>query len=143
MLPAALVVPAALVEPVPVPPSVAPALEVEVTGVVVTATVDELLDEVVSEDTDDEPVAPVPAFADEELPELLDASGLLSSALLLSTGVSGGTLDGTLSLTVEPPHAASVTAPAAAPSNASAREARVIALSLRADPCDARRWGSR
>jgi hypothetical protein len=123
-----------------VPPSVAPTLEVEVTGVVVTATVDELLDEVVTDDTDDEPVAPVPADPEAAL---LDASGLVSSALLLSTGVSGGTLDGTLSLTVEPPHAASVTEPAAAPSNASAREARVIALSLRADPCDARRWGSR
>jgi hypothetical protein len=123
VLPAGLLAPVVLVVPVPVPPSVLPTAEVLVTGVVVTATVVELLDDVVTELTDDEPVAPVP-----ELPEeLLEASGLLSSALLVSTGVSGGGLVGTLSETVDPPHAASATAPAAAPSTASDRLARVTA----------------
>jgi len=115
LVPPELVVPPAVVPAVP--PLVVPVAGVVVTGVVVTGVV-----EVGTEVVDPSPVAPVPALEDEEP---LAESGVLSSALFVSTGVIAGGLEGTLSRIVEPPQAASANVAAPAPKTASGRFARV------------------
>lgn len=129
-----------------VPPLVEPVLGVVVTavldvvvelvvvaGVVATAgvvVVEEAVE--VVPDTPELPVRPVePAGVVE--PRL--------SSVLPVAGVSVGTVLGALSATWEPPQAASATAPAAAPSNASGRAARTVRP--RGEACDARTSGSR
>ncbi len=130
MLPAALVVPLvlgvpplalvppALVVPVAVPAELTPVAEVLTTG--------EGLDGVVVAGVEVEPVElerPEPVGAP-DADELLEASGELSSALLV-TGSSAVGLAGTLSVTVVPPQAPSATVAAAAPSRVSERLPRV------------------
>ncbi len=108
---------------------------VVVTGVVVTGVVAVSL---VPEITPVEALAPI--VADEESAE---ETGELSRALLLRTGVRDAGVEGTSSVIVVPPQAASATAAPVEPRRASGRRQRRIDLTRRAGPCGARRSGSR
>lgn len=118
-------VPLALEVPVAVPPFVAPLLVVPVTGVVLVGVVPAgVVEAAVVETPVDVLVDPLATLEDAEL--FAEDGPASSSALLVSTGSSAGTLDGTLSLTVVPPQAASATAPSVAPTSASDCLRRVI-----------------